>query len=384
MSRAKLKILSFYGTRPEAIKMAPVIHALDQCAKVHHQSCDTGQHHEMVRPLAKWFGLRPDYSLKLMTHNQGLSEFAARALIHVDRVLQRSQPDIVLCQGDTTTAMVVALAAFHRKIKMGHVEAGLRTWNRQAPWPEEINRRIIDLVADYYFAPTPQTRKNLLQEKVPNSRIWITGNTTIDALLWTLSRTRTQPLPLSELPTNLRKFLTHSKDHRLPFVVITSHRRESFGEGMISIAKAIRNLAKRLPQLQWIFPVHLNPKVRKIMYKDLSGISNVHLLAPLTYPTFCYLLSRCVFALTDSGGLQEEGPSIGTPVFVMRDVTERPEGISCGNVALVGTQFEKIEDGVIRTLQSKKAFLNMQKVRHPFGDGKSAQRMVTILSENQK
>ncbi len=379
IQNSKRKVISFFGTRPEVIKLAPVIMELNRCQSIRHITCNTGQHWEMVQPLLKWFRIKPDLSLQLMKKDQSLSQFAARALTKTDKVLEKIKPDIVLCQGDTTTAMIVSLAAFHQKIKIAHVEAGLRSWNRFAPWPEEINRRIIDLICDYYFAPTLQAKKNLLEEGIPSSAIWVTGNSTIDALNWTLKKIQSHRLLLSSYPCALTCLLRRKDNSRLPLVIITAHRRESFDKDMLSIARAIKILATKYPHLLWVFPVHLNPHVQAVMLKQLRNVPNLLLTKPLDYSIFCYLLSRCYFVLTDSGGLQEECPSLGTPTLVMRTVTERPEGIQSGNVKLVGTTIHTIIQGVSEILENPAIYRKMSKKRYPFGDGKAAGRIVLAL-----
>jgi len=361
------RILCIYGTRPEVIKMAPVIHALSRRPEVEVISCDTGQHREMSAPILEWFGIRSDYHLGLMTHKQSLSHFMAQALEAIDGVIANSAPDILVCQGDTTTAAAAALAAFHRRIPIAHVEAGLRTGDRSAPWPEEINRRVIDLVADRYYAPTRLSADTLLREGVPADSIVITGNTAIDALFWTLGKMK------EESPPGDR-----------PFVLITAHRRESFGAGMQSIAGALAILAARFPQMDWIFPVHLNPNVHAVMHATLSGIPNIKLLEPLDYPRFCSLLSRCTLVLTDSGGIQEEAPSLGKPVLVLRDITERPEGVAAGAVKLVGCSASRIVEETAQLLENPSALQAMSLPRNLYGDGTAAEQIAADLNAHSR
>jgi UDP-N-acetylglucosamine 2-epimerase (non-hydrolysing) len=381
MTQKKRRILSFVGTRPEVIKMAPVIRALNKFKGVQHFLCDTGQHRQMARPLLDWFQLAPDFSLDLMRPGQSLSDFASRALTEANQVIENVRPDIVVCQGDTTTAMIVALASFYQKVKIAHVEAGLRTGDRNSPWPEELNRRVIDLVSDFYFPPTAQAKRCLAEEGVASSRMWVTGNTAIDALFWTIGRANLDGLDMKSLPGRLQKLVLSGTTGRLPFAIVTTHRRESFGLGMRSIARAIAILAKTYPEKLWLFPVHLNPRVQEVMRRSLKGHSNVLLTKPLDYPIFSYLLSRCEFVLTDSGGLQEECPSLGTPVFIMRNNTERVECVQAGSARLVGTQSETIVKTVTAVLRRPQLYGKMSRIRHPFGDGKAGPRIAKVLAE---
>ena len=361
------RILCIYGTRPEVIKMAPVVQALSRRPEFEVRTCDTGQHREMSGPVIEWFGLRTDHQLGLMTPSQGLSQFMAQALAKIDEVLAETAPDLLVCQGDTTTAAAAALAAFHRQIPVAHVEAGLRTGDRHAPWPEEINRRVIDLVADRYYAPTRSAADALLREGVPAASILITGNTAIDALLWTIKK----------LEANSPAF---ASGHDRPCVLITAHRRESFGAGMQSIADALVTLAGRFPDTDWIFPVHLNPNVHEVMHTRLGGLPNVKLLEPLDYPRFCRLLSRCTFVLTDSGGVQEEAPALGKPVLVLREVTERPEGVAGGTVKLVGCSAIRIVEEATRLLQDPAALKAMSVPGNFYGDGTAAEQIAADLA----
>lgn len=382
------RILCIFGTRPEAIKMAPVIHALAARREVEVITCDTGQHREMSAPVLRWFGIRPRFRLDLMSHNQTLSHFFARALVSLDDLLARCHPDIVVCQGDTSTAAAAGLAAFHRKIGLAHVEAGLRTGNREAPWPEEINRRIIDLVADFYFAPTRSAAQALRREGVPASRIHLTGNTGIDALLWTLRRLADAgPLAPRSWPPALRPLVASSRHAKVPareFVLITCHRRESFGAAMKEIAAAIAGLAVKFPDTDWVFPVHLNPNVRTVMHRVLDSLPNVKLMEPLDYPRFCWLCSQAAFILTDSGGIQEEAPVLGKPVLVMRDTTERPEGVKAGVARLVGNSTAGIVREASRLLTRAAWRRRMGRKLNLYGDGKASQRIAQILARTAK
>ncbi len=363
--------------------MAPVIRALARLPRVEVQICDTGQHREMSAPIMKWFGIRPRYRLGLMTANQTLSGLMARALVELDRLLVKCRPDVVVCQGDTTTAMATALAAFHRRIPVAHVEAGLRTGDRLQPWPEEINRCVVDLVTDYYFAPTAGARDNLLADGVDPRRIWVTGNTAIDALSWTLRKLRSTPLPATAWPQKVRALTNHLTNNSRPvrpFVLITAHRRESFGDGMRNIATALKQLAHGHPDIDWVFPVHLNPNVGDVMRAALDSLPNVTLLEPLGYPQFCWLCARATLLLTDSGGVQEEMPSLGKPVLVMREVTERPEGIDAGVVRLVGASTASIVQHVSGLLTDPRALRRMSRKLDLYGDGRAAARIAGVLT----
>jgi len=365
------RILCIFGTRPEVIKMAPVIHALGARPGVEVITCDTGQHRDLALPVQQWFGIRCDHRFELMAETPGLSILMARALEKVDEVLACLSPDIVVCQGDTTTAAAAALAAFHRRIPVAHVEAGLRTGDPFSPWPEEVNRRCIALFAHYCFAPTEASADALRREGIPDSKIYTTGNTSIDALQWTIQKLERDGAALSAPDSVIEK-----RD----FVLITAHRRESFGPGMRGIAEALATLAGRFPEIDWIFPVHPNPAVRAVMFPALSGIGNIKLIEPVDYPRFCWLLSRCKFVLSDSGGIQEEAPALGKPVLVLRDVTERPEGISAGATKLVGCSAERIIGETSHLLSHPEALRQMAVRRSLYGDGSAAERIAAILA----
>jgi len=357
--------------------MAPVIHAFSDIPDVAHRVCNTGQHREMVTPLLEWFGIRPDVSLDLMTTNQSLAGFTASCLTAIDALLERENPQLVLCQGDTTTAMVVGMAAFYRRIPVGHIEAGLRTYDPFSPFPEEFNRRIIDLVADYCFAPTEKAADHLRAEGVAQERVLVTGNTAVDALQWTLRKLDAQDATPASLPPQLVEYARAG----MPWNVVTAHRRESFGEGMNQIAAAVRGLAEDFPEMAWVLPVHPNPNVCEIMYRQLSGIPNVLLTPPMPYPQFCWVVARSRLVLTDSGGLQEECPSLGIPVFVMRDTSERPEGIASSNVQLVGADTDRIRSGVQRYFIDAELRNRMSIPRAVYGDGKAGKRIAEYCSE---
>lgn len=365
------------GTRPEAIKLAPVIYEL----KAHAQEfqikvCNSGQHHEMIAQVFEDFDIAPDLNLNVMQPGQTLSGLTARLFDAIDATLRNEQPHWVIVQGDTTTTMVTALCSYYHKIRLAHVEAGLRSHDRFAPFPEEINRRVTGLVADLHFAPTELARQNLLREGVKDETIIVTGNTAIDALLWMRERLRGQSqwLP-EELPmvSDLQRL-----------VLITGHRRENFGSGLEQICLAIRDLAERFHDAVFVYPVHLNPNVRKQVQQVLSGIGRVCLLEPLSYKQFVSLMDRCDLILTDSGGIQEEAPSLGKPVLVMRDVTERPEGIEAGMNQLVGTSREKIVASASAILSNRTRHEKALPVRNPYGDGLAAARIVRTLLEHEK
>jgi UDP-N-acetylglucosamine 2-epimerase (non-hydrolysing) len=356
-----LEILAVYGTRPEAIKMAPVIEALKRRPEAFSvRVCATGQHREMLDQVQEIFGLRPDLDLNLMRHDQTLNGLAASALEAVDGILAAASPDWLLVQGDTTTAMTAALAAFHRGVRVGHVEAGLRTGDLRRPFPEEANRRVIDLLADALFAPTERSRDALLAEGCDERRVHVVGNTVVDALGW-----------LAHGPV---------EEPERPEVLITVHRRESFGEPLRGIFTALRRLAESFPDVLWIYPVHRNPNVRGPAYEILGGVPNLELRDPLDYRELVALLARCRFALTDSGGIQEEAPALGKPVLVLRDTTERPEGVDAGVARLAGTDPERIFAEASRLLTDLAAYLAMARAVNPYGDGRASERIAAILA----
>jgi UDP-N-acetylglucosamine 2-epimerase len=366
-------ILSVVGTRPEAIKMAPVIKKLEGYPK-HFKSvvCVTGQHRKMLDQALDLFKIRPDYDLNVMHHNQDLSILTANLLIKLDELIKDIKPDWILAQGDTTSVMTASLAAFYNRISFGHVEAGLRTGNRRNPFPEEINRKIADSLADTYFTPTEKSRQNLIIEGCNEDKIFVTGNTVIDSLLMTADISYDWSKgPLSKIPQNKK------------IVLVTAHRRESFGKALKEICKAVRNLAiKYSTEVHFVYPVHLNPNVQKPVNKILSGVSNIALVDPLDYLSFVHLMNRSSLILTDSGGIQEEAPSFGVPVLVMRDTTERPEGIEAGCLQLVGTKERNIVKKSTLLLNDKNLHLDLAKIKNPYGDGHAAERIVAILLKN--
>lgn len=371
---AMLTVLSIIGTRPEAIKMAPVVAELRKHPDAFRSVvCATAQHRQMLDQVLGLFKICPDFDLNLMQPNQNLSQLTAKLLTSLDMVIADIRPDWVLAQGDTTTTMVAGLVAFYHGVKFGHVEAGLRTGNRGQPFPEEINRRISDLVANLYFAPTERARTALLTEGVPDNQIRVTGNTVIDALLDVACRVYDwKSGPLAAVPSGKR------------IVLITAHRRESFGEPFRELCQAIRDLSKEFADdgVHFVYPVHLNPNVRRPVNQILSGLENLHLIEPLPYVDLVHLMKCSTLILTDSGGIQEEAPSLGVPVLVMRDTTERPEGIKAGVAKLVGTQRQRIVAEASTLLQDPSAHDAMATRVNPYGDGQAAQRIVSALIED--
>ena len=369
------RILVFVGTRPEAIKMAPVIKALGERADVFlTRVCSTGQHRELLASALADFEITPDISLDVMTENQTLASLSSKLFASIDAMLEVEKPDAVLVQGDTTTVMVAALCAFYRGIKVGHVEAGLRSHDMQSPFPEELNRRVAALTTRWHFAPTELSKKNLLAEGVPNENIYVTGNPVIDALLYTVEKNRRSPPPMEK---ELLKII--EGDRRI--VLITAHRRENFGAPFLQICGAIAELAKIHQDVEFIYPVHPNPNIRAKAFEQIGNINNVHLIGPLPYRSFVRLLERSYLVLSDSGGLQEEAPALGKPVLVMREDTERPEGIDAGVNILVGTNKILIIDKVNQFLKEQKSDPEMGTKKNPFGDGDAAEKIVFNLSE---
>ncbi|MBN2555543.1 MAG: UDP-N-acetylglucosamine 2-epimerase (non-hydrolyzing) [Anaerolineales bacterium] len=363
-----LRVLSIFGTRPEAVKMAPVIAELSRRREVRADVCVTAQHREMLDQVLTLFKITPEYDLDLMQTDQSLDELTAAVFTHLGPVLEAAQPDWVLVQGDTTTVMAAALLASYHRVRVGHVEAGLRTQDKWNPFPEEINRRVAGCVADLHFAPTESARNNLLREGVPVERIAVTGNTVIDALQQVVQMPYDfKSGPLSFIEENTR------------VVLVTAHRRENFGTPLERICSAVKELAGRYPDTAFVYPVHLNPNVQEPARRLLGGVRNVHLLAPLDYLPMAHLLKRAHLVLTDSGGLQEEAPALGTPVLVLRDVTERPEGIAAGTARLVGTDAARIVSEAGRLLDHPQEHDEMARSVNPYGDGHAAVRIVDRL-----
>jgi UDP-N-acetylglucosamine 2-epimerase (non-hydrolysing) len=377
----RIKIALVFGTRPEAIKMAPLAHLLmanPNCFDL--RICVTGQHRELLNQAMSIFQMTPDIDLDLMRQGQDLFDVTSSVLLSMRCVYADAMPDVVLVHGDTTTAFASALAAFYSGIPVGHVEAGLRTYDLQAPFPEEFNRQGISRIARWHFSPTELNRKNLLSEGIRNEDIFVTGNTVIDALGWVLKRIERDDRLRAKIVTGLNKVLPFCwRDER--FVLVTGHRRENFGDGFDQICLALQHLASHYPDIQFVYPVHLNPNVQNPVRKALGDLGNVHLLAPLEYTQFVYLLKHCYFVLTDSGGVQEEAPSLGKPVLVMREVTERPEALAAGTVQLVGASEERIYNGVRQLLDDEKHFASMARATNPYGDGQACERIVSFLRQ---
>ncbi|HJB85458.1 MAG TPA: UDP-N-acetylglucosamine 2-epimerase (non-hydrolyzing) [Candidatus Alistipes merdigallinarum] len=380
------KIMLVFGTRPEAIKMAPLVKAFQKDTDNFQTIvCVTGQHREMLDQVLDIFEITPDYDLNIMKQGQDLYDVTARVLTGLRDVLKESHPDIVLVHGDTTTSMVAALAAFYQQIPVGHVEAGLRTHNIYSPWPEEINRQLTGRVATYHFAPTPLSKRNLLAEGVAEEQIFVTGNSVIDALYWVVDKIKHSNKLQEELEKVLYKanYDVRRLDSGRKLVLITGHRRENFGEGFISMCKAIKTLTEKYPGVDFVYPMHLNPNVRRPIHEvfgeDLSDLNNMFFIEPLEYLSFVYLMEKSTLVLTDSGGIQEEAPGLGKPVLVMRDTTERPEALEAGTVKLVGTDYDKIVREVSLLLDDTAYYEEMSKAVNPYGDGLACNRIVSML-----
>lgn len=381
------KIMLVFGTRPEAIKMAPLVKEFQK----HPDSfqtivCVTGQHREMLDQVLDIFDIQPDYDLNVMKQGQDLYDVTAKVLSGMRDVLKEVQPDIVLVHGDTTTSTASALAAFYQQIPVGHVEAGLRTHNIYSPWPEEMNRQLTGRIATYHFAPTPLNSRNLLQEGVDEKSIIVTGNTVIDALMMTVDKIKTDDELRNRLETGLLKagYDIRRIEENRKLVLITGHRRENFGSGFVSMCQAIKSLTEKYPEVDFVYPMHLNPNVRKPIHevfgKDLKGRDNLFFIEPLEYLSFVCLMEHSTIVLTDSGGVQEEAPGLGKPVLVMRDTTERPEALEAGTVKLVGTDYDRIVNETSRLLTDENAYTNMSKTVNPYGDGTACKRIVAYLA----
>ena len=375
-----------FGTRPEAIKMAPLVKELQKHREEFETIvCVTGQHREMLDQVLKLFGIVPTYDLNIMKQGQDLYDVTARVLVGMRDVLKDAQPDVVLVHGDTTTSMAAALAAFYQQIPVGHVEAGLRTGNIYSPWPEEMNRQITGRIATYDFAPTPLSRDNLLKENVYAAKITVTGNTVIDALYLVVDKIKKDKALDAQLEAVLCNagYDVNRLDGGRKLVLITGHRRENFGEGFIHMCTAIKDLTKKYPDVDFVYPMHLNPNVRKPIHEvfgeNLQGLGNMFFIEPLEYLSFVYLMEKSTIVLTDSGGIQEEAPGLGKPVLVMRDTTERPEALSAGTVKLVGTDYDKIVSEVSRLIDDKDYYDTMSKAVNPYGDGLACERIIEAL-----
>lgn len=368
-----MKVLTVFGTRPEAIKMAPLVQALYAHPEIDAQVCVTAQHREMLDQVLELFEIEPDFDLNIMMPGQTLTDVTTNILKGMESVLHECKPDAVLVHGDTTTTLSTTLAAFYKQIPVGHVEAGLRTGNLYSPWPEEANRKITGALAQWHFAPTEKSRTNLLTENVNENQVVVTGNTVIDALLEVKEKLETNK-PLNAEISRQFDFLNDQK-----MILVTGHRRESFGGGFERICEALAQTAKHYPDVQIVYPVHLNPNVREPVNRLLKGVNNIHLIEPLDYLPFVYLMNKAHIILTDSGGIQEEAPSLGKPVLVMRDTTERPEAVDAGTVKLVGTDAGVIADAIATLLESDSLYQSMSKAHNPYGDGKACGRIIEAL-----
>ena len=398
------KVMLVFGTRPEAIKMAPLVKTFAQYPESFQTTvCVTGQHREMLDQVLRLFEITPDYDLNIMKQGQDLYDVTSRVLLGMRDVLREAKPDVVLVHGDTTTSMAAALAAFYQQIPVGHVEAGLRTHNIYSPWPEEMNRLMTGRIATYHFSPTPLSRQNLLEEKVSEQSITVTGNTVIDALYWVVDKIKRDEHLSTELKEILAdagynvdrlgnsQFTIHHSLLGRRLVLITGHRRENFGDGFIHMCTAIRDLAQKYPDVDFVYPMHLNPNVRKPIQEVFKGLdtlslgegwgeaSNIFFIEPLEYLSFVYLMEKATLVLTDSGGIQEEAPGLGKPVLVMRDTTERPEALEAGTVKLVGTDYDKIVSEASRLLDDFGYYESMSRAVNPYGDGKACERIVHYL-----
>ena len=371
-----MKILSVFGTRPEAIKMAPLVKELQNLPLVDSRVCVTAQHREMLDQVLELFEIVPEYDLNLMKPGQTLQSLSQRIIQYLSPILEEFKPDIVLVHGDTTTTFMASLCSFYNQTPVGHVEAGLRTGNMYSPWPEEGNRKLTGAIANLHYAPTKNSKKNLLDEGVKEQNILVTGNTIIDALLMITKRIENDKLLTERIKKELPNFSDEKK-----IVLVTSHRRENFGKGMENICNAITELADSYPEVEFVFPVHLNPKVRQPVQKLLSGKDNIQLIEPLGYLPFVFLMSKSYIVLTDSGGIQEEAPSLGKPVLVMRDTTERPEAIHAGTVKLVGTSTLSITKNVSKLIDDFDEYQKMSTAHNPYGDGNASKRIAKNLVE---
>lgn len=371
------KILTVFGTRPEAIKMAPLVHALAVDKRFDSKVCVTAQHREMLDQVLDLFEIEPDFDLNIMKPGQQLNDVTTSILARLKPVLESYKPDVVLVHGDTTTTFTASLAAYYQQIKVGHVEAGLRTGNIYSPWPEEANRKLTSAITNYHFAPTAGSKENLLKEGVAESEITVTGNTVIDALFWVRNKLQEDKSLATSLAANF-DFLNPDKK----LILVTGHRRESFGGGFERICEALRQIAKMHPQAQIIYPVHLNPNVQEPVNRLLNDLDNIFLIEPQQYLPFCYLMDRSTIILTDSGGIQEEAPSLGKPVLVMRDITERPEAIDAGTVRLVGTDIKLIVRQVAILLSNSEEYKLMSLAHNPYGDGLACYRILDFLANS--
>lgn len=372
-----LKVLSVFGTRPEAIKMAPLVKALEQESKINSKVCVTAQHREMLDSVLELFEIKPDYDLNIMKPGQSLTAMTAVMLTGLEQVLKEFNPDVVLVHGDTSTTLCASLAAFYQRIRVGHVEAGLRTYELYSPWPEEGNRQLSSVLTTWHFAPTNTASQHLLDEKIASHSIHVTGNTVIDALLTVKAKIENN----DELNKEMQKHFD-GLDFSKKRVLITGHRRENFGQGFENICQALIQLSEKHPNVEFVYPVHLNPNVREPVNRLLNGYNNIKLIPPQDYLPFVWLMLQSTIILTDSGGIQEEAPALGIPVLVMRDTTERPEAVEAGTVKLVGTEIDSIVHHVNELLTDETVYQVMSRAHNPYGDGKACERIVKTLKES--
>ena len=373
------KVLLVFGTRPEAIKMAPLVKAFEKEKNIISKVCVTAQHREMLDQVLDMFDIKPDYDLNIMKAGQDLFDVTTNVLLGLKDVLNDFNPDVVLVHGDTTTTSASSLAAFYNKIKVGHVEAGLRTGDIYSPWPEEANRQITGVLANYHFAPTTTSENNLLKENKNPNDIIVTGNTVIDALFLALDKIEKNANLKSKIVDSINSQYKLQDNKKI--ILVTGHRRENFGQGFVNICEALKTLALNNPEIDIVYPVHLNPNVQKPVNEILSNTPNVYLIEPLQYEQFIYMMNKSYFIITDSGGVQEEAPSLGKPVLVMRDTTERPEAVDAGTVKLVGTNKEVIIEEAQKLLDNKEEYEKMSKAHNPYGDGKACERIVNFIRD---
>ncbi|WP_151944737.1 non-hydrolyzing UDP-N-acetylglucosamine 2-epimerase [Aliarcobacter butzleri] len=373
------KVLLVFGTRPEAIKMAPLVKEFEKYTDIVSKVCVTAQHREMLDQVLDMFDIKPDFDLNIMKNGQDLYDITSKVLLRLRDIFEDFKPDIVLVHGDTATCSSASLAAFYSKIKVGHVEAGLRTGNLYSPWPEEANRQITGVLANYHFSPTPTSKENLLKENKSSNDIIVTGNTVIDALFLALDKIEQNDELKSKIVNSINS--QYKLQNNKKIILVTGHRRENFGEGFINICESLKTIALNNPDIDIVYPVHLNPNVQKPVKEILSNTSNVYLINPLQYEEFIFLMNKSYFIITDSGGVQEEAPSLGKPVLVMRDTTERPEALEAGTVKLVGTSKETIIKEAQKLLDDENEYNTMSKAHNPYGDGKACERIVNFIKE---
>jgi UDP-N-acetylglucosamine 2-epimerase (non-hydrolysing) len=374
------KVLLVFGTRPEAIKMAPLVKEFEKDIQIESKVCVTAQHREMLDQVLELFEIKPDYDLNLMKPGQDLYDITSNVLLGMKDVLSDFKPDVVLVHGDTTTTSATSLSAFYQQIKIGHVEAGLRTGNLYSPWPEEANRQITGVLANYHFAPTSTSQENLFKENKDKNSVFVTGNTVIDALFLALDKIKNNNKLEKQIISQLLSLNYNIKDDK-KIILVTGHRRENHGQGFINICRALKELAVNNPDIDIVYPVHLNPNVQKPVKELLSDIDNVYLIEPLQYEQFIYIMDKSYFIITDSGGVQEEAPSLGKPVLVMRDTTERPEAVEAGTVKLVGTDKDMIIKEAQKLIDDENEYEKMSKSHNPYGDGKACERIVEFIKE---